>query len=146
MSHQSISSTFDSGPTGVSRSWSSSIVVGVIAVLISLLLPVLSKAMRAARATQCLSNLRQVATAVTMYATDNKGAVPGIEYNLGHVYWATPYDHRPYIGQVVSSIYPNQPAGSNGAGNDAYYSNIGLLCYTGFLQWSPALSARPRVF
>ena len=115
------------------------VVMGVISVLIALLLPALSKAMRAAKAAQCLSNERQIATALIMYANDNKGAMPGIEYGGGHNGWAFPYDNRPYVGQVLSGGYPKQPPGSNGAGNVAYYSNAGLLCFRGYLQWSQVL-------
>jgi prepilin-type N-terminal cleavage/methylation domain-containing protein/prepilin-type processing-associated H-X9-DG protein len=49
------------------------VVIGIIAVLISILLPTLSKARESARATACLSNLRQLGTAWTIYASENKG-------------------------------------------------------------------------
>ena len=49
------------------------VVIGIIAVLIAILLPALSKAQRQARTVKCLSNLRQVTTAFQMYVTSNKG-------------------------------------------------------------------------
>jgi prepilin-type N-terminal cleavage/methylation domain-containing protein/prepilin-type processing-associated H-X9-DG protein len=49
------------------------VVVGLIAVLISLLLPVIGKARSAAQAAACLSNLRQMGTAWTMYTSENRG-------------------------------------------------------------------------
>lgn len=52
------------------------VVIGIIAVLISILLPSLSKAMVAARRVQTLSNLRQIGLAVTMYENDYKGFLP----------------------------------------------------------------------
>ncbi|MCC7350908.1 MAG: type II secretion system protein [Phycisphaerales bacterium] len=55
------------------------VVVGIIALLISMLLPALNKARRAAMKTQCLSNLRQISTAVYLYLNDNKGIFPGGE-------------------------------------------------------------------
>jgi len=52
------------------------VVVGLLAVLISLLLPALGKARAAANATACLSNLRQMGVAWTMYLSESKGRLP----------------------------------------------------------------------
>ena len=52
------------------------VVIGIIALLISILLPSLSKARKQAQTAKCLSNLRQIATAFQFYANDFKGALP----------------------------------------------------------------------
>jgi prepilin-type N-terminal cleavage/methylation domain-containing protein len=52
------------------------VVIGIIALLISILLPTLGKAREAARRTACLSNLRQVHAAFHFYALDNQDRVP----------------------------------------------------------------------
>src|SRR5262245_47956827 len=52
------------------------VVIGIIALLISVLLPTLSKSRSAAARSVCLSNQRQLATALLMYAQENKGAIP----------------------------------------------------------------------
>src|SRR4051794_30468100 len=52
------------------------VVIGIIAVLISILLPTLSSAREAANRTACLSNLRQIGTMLVMYSTSNKGKIP----------------------------------------------------------------------
>lgn len=54
------------------------IVVGVLALLFSLLIPGLSSARAQAKRTTCASNIRQLALANTMYAQENKSrCVPG---------------------------------------------------------------------
>jgi prepilin-type N-terminal cleavage/methylation domain-containing protein/prepilin-type processing-associated H-X9-DG protein len=52
------------------------VVIGIIALLISVLLPALNKAREQAKRTQCLSNLRTMGQFINMYANANKGAVP----------------------------------------------------------------------
>src|SRR5262249_40367050 len=51
------------------------VVVAIIGVLVSILLPSLRKAREAARATVCMSNMRQVYIAFAAYAADNRGAL-----------------------------------------------------------------------
>ena len=52
------------------------VVIGIIALLISLLLPVLSKVRRQANAVKCAAHLRQIGMVIAMYVSDNKGYVP----------------------------------------------------------------------
>jgi len=52
------------------------VVIGIIAVLISILLPALAAARRRANAVQCAGNLRRICTALTMYANENRGWFP----------------------------------------------------------------------
>jgi prepilin-type processing-associated H-X9-DG protein/prepilin-type N-terminal cleavage/methylation domain-containing protein len=52
------------------------VVVGIIAVLIAVLLPALSRARGLAQSAACLNNLRQLQTCWLMYANDHGGTLP----------------------------------------------------------------------
>ena len=52
------------------------VVIGIIALLISILLPALSKAREQAKLVQCASNMRQLAAAVFVYQAENAGSYP----------------------------------------------------------------------
>lgn len=52
------------------------VVIGIIALLIGILMPVLGKARDSANRTACLSNMRQLGMAFVMYTGENKGAFP----------------------------------------------------------------------
>src|SRR5512137_24710 len=52
------------------------VVIAIIAILASLLLPVLAKAKEKARAIYCLNNSRQWALGFKMFADDNRDEVP----------------------------------------------------------------------
>jgi prepilin-type N-terminal cleavage/methylation domain-containing protein/prepilin-type processing-associated H-X9-DG protein len=52
------------------------VVIGIIAVLMAILLPVLSKARFASRRVACASNLHQIGIAIHAYAVASKGIIP----------------------------------------------------------------------
>jgi prepilin-type N-terminal cleavage/methylation domain-containing protein len=68
------------------------VVIGIIAVLISILLPSLGRAREAANRTKCLANLRTLGQAMRMYALENADMVP-VGYIGG---WKT-YGYHLYI-------------------------------------------------
>jgi len=55
------------------------VVVVIIALLASLIIPTVGKSLSRARSISCLSNLRQMGLAFTMYLADNKGVYPSAE-------------------------------------------------------------------
>lgn len=54
------------------------VVIGIIALLISILLPSLNRARAQANVVRCASNLRQIGQAIQLYVNDQKQYVPGI--------------------------------------------------------------------
>jgi prepilin-type N-terminal cleavage/methylation domain-containing protein/prepilin-type processing-associated H-X9-DG protein len=53
------------------------VVIGIIAVLISILLPALGKARRSANTVACMANIRSILQGMQMYVAENKGYFPG---------------------------------------------------------------------
>lgn len=82
------------------------VVIGIIALLISILLPSLSKAQRAARAVQCASNMRSIMQGVLLYAQQYNGAIPGSPWTSGaHVRAPSEFTRsgRPFIPTGVTT-------------------------------------------
>ncbi|MFH0982164.1 MAG: DUF1559 domain-containing protein [Planctomycetota bacterium] len=65
------------------------VVVSILALLVGILVPSLTKAKDAARRTACASNLRQLGTAVRMYLSDSNDVMPA----------ATPFGGMPVPGE-----------------------------------------------
>jgi prepilin-type N-terminal cleavage/methylation domain-containing protein/prepilin-type processing-associated H-X9-DG protein len=51
------------------------VVIGIIALLVSILLPALNRAREQANVVKCLANLRQISLAAVSYANDNRGVL-----------------------------------------------------------------------
>lgn len=79
------------------------VVVAIIALLISILLPSLARAREGARAVQCSSNLKQLASATLMYTGDHKSFLPG---PLHPMIFQQTYD-KFYLDRDADSSDPN---------------------------------------
>jgi len=51
-------------------------VIGIIAILIGILLPVLSRVRQSGNSIKCQANLRQLTQGILGYAAENKGSLP----------------------------------------------------------------------
>jgi prepilin-type N-terminal cleavage/methylation domain-containing protein len=101
------------------------VVIAIIAVLVSLLLPALSRARAHAVAVQCLSQQKQVMAALLLYAHDNAGVIPAASYDSSSNVW-----FRNLQGQNDSIEYIKYP----GSGK----INPVLLCPRGNFRRSGA--------
>jgi prepilin-type N-terminal cleavage/methylation domain-containing protein len=100
------------------------VVIGIIALLVGILLPALSKARDASLRTQCLSNLRELGTALRMYAIENRDACP-----VGGVA-ADPTDNSlsKNISFQYGFTYTAYWVGSSGEGS---VCGLGFMVYNG---------------
>jgi len=95
------------------------VVIGIIAILISILLPTLSGVRRQANLTQCSSNLRQVTTALIMYIQDNKGRHPPAGFPpLPNIYphgywWPNELVRLGYVKTSGINVYKKTPSTIN---------------------------------
>jgi prepilin-type N-terminal cleavage/methylation domain-containing protein len=94
------------------------VVIGIIAVLISVLLPALSKARRSAATVQCSSNMRQIAAAMLMYINNNRGVhMPAIikpDATAGYpqgLWWPNELVRGKYINAPTVYDHPGSTTG-----------------------------------
>ena len=93
------------------------VVIGIIAILISILLPVIGKARRSSKDVYCRSNLKQVALATRMYANDNYDHYPD-GYTLGGA----------FVRVLPGMLGPNDPfAVPEIYGLPALFKDLGYL-------------------
>jgi prepilin-type N-terminal cleavage/methylation domain-containing protein/prepilin-type processing-associated H-X9-DG protein len=72
------------------------VVIGIIALLISILLPALSRARDQANRTKCLSNIRSIGMGYLSYANMSKGKLP-MHNGGGNWLWDVPFESRDWL-------------------------------------------------
>ena len=125
------------------------VVIGIIAVLIGILLPTLSRARAQARRAQCQSNLREIGAGLLMYAQDNKTFLPGIitRYptaappGFADVEWI----FGPLLGVTRSAnpekVGPQYLTGTYDMNNSTFFRIGAVACPAAIQERSSALNA-----
>ena len=102
------------------------VVIGIISILISILLPSLSKARKASQEVACQSNLRQFGMAIEMYANANNGNMP----QKGPDGSSTSPTNKNFFGSALSGVigYDDPSLWFNGLAkavvNKSYYEML----------------------
>ncbi len=117
------------------------VVIAIIAILASILFPVFARAREKARQASCLSNLKQLGLAVTMYVSDNDECYPLSPWagnQTGWVWWngdltAPSFNGAngtvgPYVKNKQVFICPSDTVGKQ---NGCSYSMNSYLCWSG---------------
>ena len=83
------------------------VVIAIIAILASMLLPALSKARETAKTIQCVSNLKQLATASIMYSDDNNNYIPIYQPMTNRYCWHMALVVNGYAPMKISQFTDN---------------------------------------
>jgi len=89
------------------------VVIGIIALLISILLPSLNRARETANRIKCASNLRQIGQAILLYSNDNKGAYPKTVAGTGGTVTPTWGTGAAATDPFVASATPAPPSNND---------------------------------
>ena len=103
------------------------VVIGIIAILISVLLPTLSKARESAKRTQCLSNLRQISVFLNMYANANNQQIPIAAWSGGAVGRNVAEGNNYHLSYVSNPPDGDPP-------RKVRYVQLGLLIKSGYVK------------
>ncbi len=102
--------------------------IAIIAILAAMLLPALSAARERARAADCVSKLKQIGLATTMYTDDYKDSYP--KTYLYYTGWPRGYVNMKYLDDIKHFNCPsNTGTQCQGDTDDGYKSSYGINTY-----------------
>jgi len=107
------------------------VVIAIIAILAAMLLPALSSAKAKAKGIQCVSNLRQLGLALTMYAQDFDSYPAGISSD--NIYWVWPPKLRLYTSRSTDVKVFSCPAAPSASQWTVTFGS-GLPAMSGYYQ------------
>ncbi len=118
------------------------VVIAIIAILAAILFPVFARAKAKAQQTRCLANIKNIAMAFQIYATDHDETLPDVR--CGTYGWDHSVPKKAFMSQLVSKLLPytkstqiwycdmdpwgSQPSADNPAAD-------GVVSYSYCVQW-----------
>lgn len=126
------------------------VVIGIIAILVSLLLPAVNKARQQAQVVSCLSNLRQIGLGLHLAANEHGGRLPQFnpQDSPPNPYTRNEYPNISWTEAVITALNISKSAingttfntrfecPTGGAILDAYYANQWQRQYSGTYRWN----------
>jgi len=122
------------------------VVIAIIAILAAILFPVFAQARESARRTMCLSNTKQIGSAMQMYVQDYDETTPSVIHYSGHNddpdFWVI---IQPYVKNVQMFYCPDRtewamPTGDDCSGQEAF--NPQQRCIGYGYNWSILSNSR----
>jgi prepilin-type N-terminal cleavage/methylation domain-containing protein/prepilin-type processing-associated H-X9-DG protein len=128
------------------------VVIGIIAILVGILLPTLSRARKSANAVKCGAALRQIGDAFKLYSIDNKGKYPVVKWYIRPAS-APPRPVRSDGGQITAlywqdflTKYISKNTAINSSALDPNQQGAFALARTSIFWGCPEWSGRPAGF
>src|SRR4051812_29089001 len=87
------------------------VVIAIIAILAAILFPVFAQAREKARQASCLSNMKQIAIGLIMYASDYDSQYPPSQLGSGADLVSWPQMMQPYIKNEQVFVCPSSAPG-----------------------------------
>ncbi len=91
------------------------VVIGIIALLVAILLPALNRARESAQRVACMSNLRQIGIAMTMYHVDSRDRMIPIYWMGTNPHYTWRGKLLPYLGNESMEVFRCPSKGEPGA-------------------------------